>query len=182
MNSPGWRKKLKDIHFRPSEFYQEIDSESFSEPSRFVASTGLLFGLILFSLGLIGSLTTEATATSIIGLFGISFILIPIALLMGAFIQSFLVHIAVYVFGKRGLDKTYNAVAYPVTAVLIWGWIPLLNIFASIYSIYLQTRGISILHDMSTGKALVAVIWPILLSVVLTFFAIFAMLAGFAVA
>lgn len=178
--SMGFWKKVRDIHFRPTEFYGEIDSDGFSAPSKFAATIGLVFGGLITVFGLLSVLFAETSALSWAGIAALLLVIFPVMLVISAFLQAATVHIAVYLFGKRGLSKTYTAVAYPVSAVLLWGWIPVLNFIAGIYSIYLQTKGLEILHDMDFGRALIAVIWPIILSMVLTFiFVILAFLIGF---
>ena len=162
-----WFEKVKEVNFEPSKFFHQKKSEGYAEPSKFVGATGVFLGSLLTIFVLLASIFSSESLLA--GLLA-SAILIPtlaIMLVVNAFFQSLLVHIAVYISGKRGLETTYNAVAYPVGATGVWAWIPVLNLFAGIYSLYLQAKGVEILHDMSFGKALICVAWPVVLSLIL---------------
>ncbi|MFB6100752.1 MAG: YIP1 family protein [Candidatus Nanohalobium sp.] len=176
----GFWKKARDIHLEPTKFFGEVDGEGFGAPSKFAATVGLVFAGLIAVLGLMAVLFSEMAALNLAFITVLLLIIFPVTLVFSAFFQAAMVHLAVYIFGERGFSKTYNAVAYPVSAVLLWGWIPILNFLAGIYSIYLQTKGIETLHDMEFGRALICVIWPIILSLVLTIILVaFIFLLGF---
>lgn len=171
-------KKAKDIHFDPTEFYKDLDGEGYSEASKFAATVGLIFGALISLFGVFAVAFGEFNPGSFVFIAAMLLIFIPLMFILSAFFQAGLAHIAVYLFGERGFDTTYNAIAYPVSAVALWGWIPLINLFAGIYSIYLQSKGLEVLHDMDLGKAFIAVVWPILLSIVLITILWIVLLAG----
>lgn len=175
-------KKIKQIHLTPTDFYEDLDSEGFSTASKFVGLIGLLLGSLMTIFAVVGSLNTEYSLAGVLGISLFLLAFLPIALLANAFFQACLVHIAVYIFGKRGFDTTYNAVAYPISAVLLWGWIPVLNIVAGLYSIYLQAKGVEILHEMTFGRALITAIWPIIASLIITVGLWILLLIGFTAA
>ena len=174
----GFWKKVKNIHLYPTEFYEDLDSEGYSGASKFTATVGLIFGALISLFGLISTIAGEFNPGSFVFISLILLISVPLVVTLSAFFQAGLAHIAVYLFGERGFDTTYNAIAYPVTAVSLWGWIPILNFGAGIYSIYLQSKGLEILHDMDLGKAFIAVIWPFIVSIVLVIILWIVLLAG----
>ena len=177
----GFWEKVKKLHLKPTEFYEDLDSEGFSTASRFAGTVGLIFGALI-SLFMVGGLMTgEVNLGSFIFIALMILFFLPLIFIISAFFQAGIVHVAVYLFGERGFEKTFNAIAYPVSAIALWGWIPILNFGAGVYSIYLQSKGLEILHDISLGKAFVAVIWPVILSIILVFGLIFTgFLAGMA--
>lgn len=77
-------------------------------------------------------------------------------------------HLWVYVVGgRKGIGQTMNAVIYGSTPSLILGWIPLISILFSLWSIVLWVLGVRDLHELSTGKAIVAVAIAILIPLVI---------------
>jgi hypothetical protein len=174
----NWLKTIKDVNLRPTEFFQGIDGEGFEKPVKFAALTGTVYGVILSSLILVSTVFSQETFLS--GLVGALVLLVamPVGIIISTFFGSALVHLAVYLFGKRGFDKTYNAVTYPRVAVSIWGWIPVLNLVAAFYSIYMQARGLEELHEMDFGKALISAGWPLILGVIAFTLVLVAALVG----
>jgi hypothetical protein len=50
---------------------------------------------------------------------------------------------------------------------LLLGWIPLVNIIAAIWSLIVEIIGIRQLHELTTGRAILAVLIPIILAIIL---------------
>ncbi len=84
--------------------------------------------------------------------------------IIGLFILGVILHIFVYLFGgRRGITETLKAVAYGYTPSLILGWIPIVNFLAALYTLVLFVFGIRELQEMSTTRAILAVLAPILI-------------------
>ncbi|MBI4014741.1 MAG: YIP1 family protein [Candidatus Aenigmarchaeota archaeon] len=83
------------------------------------------------------------------------------------FLSAGIMHIAVKMLGgKSGYANTYRALAYGATPAALFGIIPFIGIVASLYSLYIEVKGISALQKMSTGRAVVAVLVVPLIAVV----------------
>lgn len=68
------------------------------------------------------------------------------------------VHLWAYLLGAdKGLRKTVNAVVYAFTPNYIIGWIPFVNIVASIWSWILMAMGLKRMQKLSDKKAIAAV-------------------------
>jgi len=91
----------------------------------------------------------------------VTFITLLISLLIGLFIVAAIVHIFVYLLGgRKGYTQTVKAMGYGMTPSLLLGWIPFLNIIVGIWALIVEIIGIRELQEMSTGKAVLAVILP----------------------
>lgn len=100
------------------------------------------------------------------GLFGPFFIiggfLLSIAM---SFVYAGIVHLIVMIFKGQGYAETYKAYAYGMIPATVLMLIPLIGFAGIIYSIILIVIGLSRLHGITIGKAVIAVLAPILLLV-----------------
>ena len=90
----------------------------------------------------------------------------------GLFIIGAFLHIGVYMSGgKKGLNQTIKALVYSSTPSLLFGWIPVINVIAGSWSLILNIMGIREFQEISTVRALMAMVVPFIL--LLLFEAIF---------
>lgn len=120
----------------------------------------ILMGSALFFLGIV-SFVSEIMIKSIT---------LPVTLLIfsiiGIFISSIIVHIVVLILGgKKGIKPTIKALIYGSTPRLLLGWIPFIGIIAEIWSIIIQIGGMRQLQGITTGKAIIAVMSIILVTI-----------------
>ncbi|SER74178.1 YIP1 family protein [Natrinema salaciae] len=78
-------------------------------------------------------------------------------------IEALLVHIIASLFGGRGVAVTLEAYAFPTLIRSGLWWLPVIGWIPALYGWYLQIRGLAAFHDISTGKAFVAALFPLLL-------------------
>lgn len=79
--------------------------------------------------------------------------------IVSAFIGGAILHIFVYIVGGRnGIEQTVKAVMYGSTPGLLLGWIPFIGVIAWIWSVVVEILGIRQLHEITTGKAVLAVV------------------------
>ena len=81
-------------------------------------------------------------------------------------------HLWVYLLGgRKGFMQTLHAILYSMTPNLLLGWIPLIGMFASIWTLILMFFGLRELQEISDGSTigviLLSVILPIIILVVL---------------
>ena len=68
-------------------------------------------------------------------------------------------HLWVYALGgRKGIIQTVNAVYYGNTPYLLLGWIPFVSIIGIVWSFVLWILGVRELQEISTGKAIAAVV------------------------
>jgi hypothetical protein len=170
--------KMKGFLFSPVETFQASRSEELGEAVRYyvilLAVYSILSG-ILIGIGLSALSSIPGIGGAVVPVGGLFLIIITfIAGLIGIFIAGIILHIFVYLVGGRnGLEQTLKAVMYASTPSLLLGWIPLIGIIAGIWAIVLEVLGIRELHNISTGRAVLAVLLPIVIIVFLVFLAVF---------
>ena len=91
---------------------------------------------------------------------------------LGAFASLFITgswaHLFVRAFGgEKGYGNTIKAFAYGDTPFLLFGWIPFVGMLFWIWALVLNIIGIRQLHDISTGRAVGAVLLSIVVLVII---------------
>lgn len=120
-----------------------------------VIITPALFFLSIFS-SIIEIMTNNITVPLTLLIFSI----------MGIFISSSIVHIGVLIVGgKKGMKMTMKALLYGSTPRLLLGWIPFIGIIAEIWSIFLEIIGMRKLQEITTGKAIIALMSIIVIAI-----------------
>lgn len=133
----------------------------------------------------IALLLIHTVMTAIISLAGISVMgmlspmmpgfAMPVVIFFGVLIGGAIVtilfslwlHLWVYLLGgRKGLFETAKAVIYGMTPGMILGWIPFIGFLFCLWSIVLQIIGIRELQEMSSGKALVAMIIAVMVPLI----------------
>ncbi|MFA4859420.1 YIP1 family protein [Methanoregula sp.] len=103
------------------------------------------------------------------------FLLVLVGGLVWALIISAWIHLWVFIFGgRKGIFQTVKAVLYGLTPSLLFGWIPVIGFFFTLWAIVLEILGIRELQEISSGKAIlvlfIAVMIPIFLLIVLALY------------
>lgn len=182
--------KIKKVLTSPTEFFSAVKSEQgYKSPIIYcilivsiqtIITIGLASAIAFMAIGFIdssvisGSLMTIGSTAIGIGLvIGIVFgILMYIA---ASFIGAGIIHLFVLLFnGKGGFLATYKASVYSMTPSMLFSWLAVLLVFVnfwlsyaslafSIWSLYLNVKGISILHNLTMKKALLVVLIPVII-------------------
>jgi len=85
------------------------------------------------------------------------------------FISGSLTHLFVRAFGgRKGYGNTIKAFAYGNTPVFLFGWIPFVGMLFPVWALVLNIIGIRQLHEISTGRAIGAVLLGIVALVIIT--------------
>jgi hypothetical protein len=86
----------------------------------------------------------------------------------GLFIGGSWTHLFVRAFGgRKGYGNTIKAFAYGYTPVFLFGWLPFVGMLFSIWALVLNIIGIKQLHQISTGRAIGAVLLGIVTLVII---------------
>ena len=86
----------------------------------------------------------------------------------GLFISGSWAHLFVRAFGgRKGYANTIKAFAYGYTPAFLFGWLPFVGMLFSIWALILSIIGIRQLHEISTGRAVGAVLLSIVALVVI---------------
>jgi hypothetical protein len=100
--------------------------------------------------------------------------------IIGIFIGGAWLHIFVWALGgKKGYVQTVKSIMYGATPGLLLGWIPLISFIGSIWTIILDMLGIKELQEMSTGRAVAAVVIAAVILIVIVMVIAIAMFMAF---
>jgi len=84
------------------------------------------------------------------------------------FISGSLTHLFVRAFGgRKGYGNTMKAFAYGNTPLFLFGWIPFVGMLFPLWALVLNVIGIRQLHEISTGRAVGAVLLGIVALVII---------------
>jgi len=181
-------EKVEGFLTEPSKTFDAVKGDTLSEAIKYYAVIAAIYSAIFaLLLAFVGSFFGSMMGAKNLGMLmgagvGISgaivfFVLFMIFAIIGGFIGGAILHIFVYIVGgRKGIAQTIKAVMYGSTPGLLLGWIPVIGFIAAIWSIVLEVLGIRQLHELTTEKAILAVVLLILVTFVVTiiFAAVFA--------
>ncbi len=167
----GFGEKVKGFLLSPVETFQKVKDEDLGPLMKYFVILTLIFSILMavIMIGLSSAMLSllpvklpfmaGAAAGGLTAV--VTFITLLISLLIGLFIIAAIVHIFVYLLGgKKGYTQTVKAMGYGMTPSLLLGWIPFIGIIVSIWALIVEIIGVRELQEMSTGKAVLAVILP----------------------
>jgi len=182
----GIVEKIKGFLFSPSETFDASKEDTLGDAFKYYiilllipALLSALIAVVAFSLfagffgrmlpGFMPALLAFAGAGAAVAFIAV-FIYVLIAGAIVVLIGGLWLHIWVYlVGGRKGLTQTFKALMYGATPSLLLGWIPVIGFLASIWALIVEIIGIRQLHEISTGKAVAAVILAIIIPLVVWF-------------
>lgn len=163
-----WARQAKEIVLSPADFYDDLEArENYKYPIKFAVTSAVVSALLVFVVQELQVImvTDYSIPAQLTGLSGLGFLLVAgvIEGTLGLFVNSGFIHIFAYLFGFKDYQKTTEAISYPTAINAVLSWIPLVNIFALLYQLYGQVKGIEKVHGMTKKKAAVSVILGTLL-------------------
>ncbi len=166
----GFGEKIKGFLISPVETFQKVKDEDLGPVLKYYVILVVIFSILnAIIMGTMSSAITSMMPMKMPlmgaaggGLAAVTmFIGFLILLIVGLFIGAAIIHIFVILLGgKKGYTQTTKALAYGMTPQLLLGWIPFIGIIAGIWALIVEILGIRELQEMSTGKAVLAVILP----------------------
>jgi len=83
-------------------------------------------------------------------------------------IISAILHIFIKILGGSGdYTDTARAFSLAMTPAAVIAWIPLIGLFAGIWAFVLMVMGVSAYHQLSTVRAVIAILLPVVLLIIL---------------
>ena len=177
----GIVEKIKGFLFSPSETFDASKEDTLGDAFKYYiilllipALLSAVIAAVAFSLfaGFFGMMlpgVMPALAGAGAAVAFIVFIYVLIAGAIGVLIGGLWLHIWVYlVGGRKGLTQTFKALMYGATPSLLLGWIPFINFLALIWALIVEIIGIRQLHEISTGRAVAAVILAIIIPLIVS--------------
>lgn len=160
-----------NVLVRPTDFFRGIARQGdFVSPAVYAtacaviaAVVGGLVGLALRALFSSVSAYEGAVANGVLG-FVTDVVLTPFATIIILFALSGIYHLLVVLLARpsrSGFEATFRVVCY-VSAIALIGWIPIVNLIVSIYSLYIAYFGIREVHSTTNQRAAAIVALPAL--------------------
>lgn len=187
--------KIKGFMASPTETFNTVKEEGWGGSIGYFAKLLIIFAILLavvivaifaaiwglleafISAGVPGLGGFLGLATEIIAVFAL--ISVIIGGIIGILVGSLWMHIWVYaVGGRKGVGQTIKSMAYGSTPALLLGWIPFLGIIGGIWSLVVSIIGIRQLHEISTGRAVLAYLLGALIIPLIIVIVIFIALLG----
>ena len=172
-------EKVNGLLLEPSKTFDVLKEEPLDGAIKYYICIAAVYSaLFALLLGFAGSLSGSMMGFGNLGMMmgagaGIGaaitfFVVFMIMAILGAFIGGAILHIFVYIVGgRKGLTQTIKAGMYGSTASLLFGWLPIINIIAVIWSLVTEIIGIRQLHELTTGRAILAQVLPIIIAFIL---------------
>ena len=179
MAKAGLVDKAKLVMTNPFKFFQSIKSEGIKDAFKYLALLSLVYMVVLIIAFSVPSLSILGGAEGLAPLLGpygsaTGVALAVVLYIMGlvlSFVSVGIIHLFVKLMkGKGDYGATYKALIYASTPSMLLGWIPYIGTIIGLYTLYLELKGVSILHKIGMGRALLAVlVIPVVVIFVLVF-------------
>jgi hypothetical protein len=162
---------VKGFILSPVEAFQKVRPTDLGDTLKYYLILVIINTILSLIISLVVLSSVAATLNMLFPALGLGapalagFGLVVLAILM--FFLSFLflfigaawLHLWVWIFGgRKGYLQTLKALAYGDTPYLLLGWIPVVGFIGAIWSFILSMIGVRELHEISTGRAVAAVI------------------------
>ncbi len=162
-------RTTQEVLFSPTKFFKKAAAgEGYWSPFIFAMISGIIGSGVallwqwLFLSGMVPPQILSLTTYSVFLTFAI--ILIPFTIALSILIGSGITHLCLMIVGgnRRGFEPTFRAISYSYSAALFY-IVPLVGTFAGgIYLFILAILGVREGHEISTGKAVLAVLLPLI--------------------
>ncbi len=154
--------KIKGLLLDPTETLNNLREEPIESACVFFIAIAVISTVLTAIISLLNPIM--ANAAYLLGYLVGTFV----GLIIGLVIATIILHIFVYICGgRKGLGQTLKAVIYSYTPVAIIGWIPFIGIISIIWSFILEILAIREFHEISTTRAALAVIIPMVLMIII---------------
>jgi hypothetical protein len=167
---PSFGEKVKGFLGAPSNTFNNVEAEALGSALKYftiwVVIYTILRTIVFYSL----ERRVYQTLWDLLGaseaalyLYRFDPVVFALLALAGAFASLFIsgswTHLFVWAFGgRKGYGNTIKAFAYGYTPVFLFGWLPFVGMLFSIWALVLNIIGIRQLHEISTGRAIGAVL------------------------
>lgn len=162
--------KIEKVLFDPINFFKRYKTENFTEILVYYCTLALIPALLTPLSTAAFPMLMKAITIPLPTAYLTFALMVYTLSIFGILITSAVYHALIWIVGgRKGIIKTFAAVVYASTPSLILGWIPMIGIIVSLWSLILTIVGLSKLHKISYWRSGFAVI----LLPLIIFFALF---------
>lgn len=161
-------EKVKGFLGAPSNTFNDVEPEVLVSALQYFAIWAVIYAVLQTIVFYTVGREVFQTLWDLLGLNGVALFPFPpaalgLASVLGAFGSLFIygswAHLFVRAFGgRKGYTNTIKAFAYGNTPLFLFGWIPFVGALFSIWALVLDIIGIRQMHEISTGRAIGAVL------------------------
>jgi hypothetical protein len=173
-------RTTQEVLFSPTKFFKKVAAgEGYWSPFIFAMISGIIgCGVVLlwqwlFLSEMVPHQIRSVTTYSFFLIFAI--ILIPFTVAFSIVVGSGVIHLCVMIVGgnRKGFEATFRAISYSHSALLFY-IVPVIgSLVGGIYLLILAILGVREGHKISTGKAVLAVLLPLIIAFIGILLAIF---------
>ncbi len=170
-------EKVKGFLISPTETFNNVKTDTLGDAVKYymiwvmihaVLSTIVIIAVERSTFEILWNMCRLSDA-SIVVLGAATLVMLIVLQFVGLFIGGAWIHLWVWIFGgRKGYGNTVKAFAYGDTPSLLLGWIPFVGGIFGLWALVLNIIGIRQLHEISTGRAIGAVLVAIIIPVVIT--------------
>lgn len=158
---------------QPAEAFATMKTEGdLTSPMLFAligGSAGMIVStLVQVAFHSIGFMADQKDALSRLGFVGVwafgYILLVPVIIILGMFIGSGILHVCLMIVGgaKKPFETTFRVVCFASGSTYLLAMIPFCGgVIACVWNIVLECIGLARAHEIDTGKAVIAVLLPI---------------------
>ena len=179
-------ERIKGFLFRPSETFDASKEDTIGDAFKYFVVLLVIYA-VLFSIMVLVAFSAMSWIVgpwaAMMGLAAGPILAVAMLVLtfitgiIAVFIMGLWMHIWVYIVGgRKGVKQTIKALMYGATPSYLLGWIPFVGLIAGIWALIVEIIGIRQLHELSTGKAVLAFILAIIIPGIVAAIVIFAAL------
>jgi len=186
----GITEKIRRSLFHSDEFFEDIRGEPLSKAFVYYAiimliPTAVALVVMVAITSIMSTIFTTVAMPDSLGLLGLFAWLGPLIVvlayvgnLFGTFINAAIIHLFAKIYSAKGSYRdTYQSLVYSTTPVAIFFFIPVIN---GLWALYLNIKGLSILHRISMGRATLILFTPIILAIIIAVIIFTAFASGLA--
>jgi hypothetical protein len=126
----------------------------------------VLLQLVLHSIGFMADRQSAMFGVGVVGLWSIGYIVLsPVIVIVCAFIISGILHLCLMIVGgaKKSFETTFRVVCFSSGSTYLLSMIPFCGgMVAGVWNIVVEIIGLARAHETDTGKAVMAVLLPII--------------------
>jgi len=126
----------------------------------------VLLQLALHSIGFMANRQSAMFGMGVVGLWSLGYIVLaPVIVIVGMFIISGILHLCLMMVGgaKKSFETTFRVVCFSSGSTYLLSMIPFCGgMIAGIWNIVVEIIGLARAHETDTGKAVMAVLLPII--------------------
>jgi len=126
----------------------------------------VLMQLALHSIGFMGNRQSAMFGMGVVGIWSLAYIILaPVMVVVGIFIISGILHLCLMIVGgaKKSFETTFRVVCFSSGSTYLLSMIPFCGgVIAGVWNIVVEIIGLARAHETDTGKAVMAVLLPII--------------------